>query len=235
MLKQYFNKRNIKAALFVAISAPVMALTYQGCSSGFSSTGSGNGSNNLTSVSTPSPGQTPSPSPVSASEQVYGQGGSVTGTGATACPTALGIVTQLQNVLGVSVSTGNTKLAYALVSANLPQTTDCTKSVGYDAAQLLGYAACSDLTTGNTPVAQSKYNVTLNGTLAANKTALLAAGVTMLNGYTGGVAGSSSATTGINAALTTLITPTNGTDATSKIAFMNVCLAATTAGYLINN
>jgi hypothetical protein len=141
-------------------------------------------------------------------------------------------VTQLQNVLGVSVTAGNFKLAYALVSANLPQTTDCTKSVGYDAAQLLGYAACSDLTTGTTPVAQSKYNVTLTGTLAANK---IAAGVTMLNGYTGGVAGASSAATGINTALTTLVTPANGTDATSKIAFMNVCLASASAGYLINN
>lgn len=223
MFKQYLTKQNVKVALVFAIVAPLMAVTYQGCTGGF--TASSSSSQSSSSISG-RPG-------ISNDAVVAGQGGTVAGTGALSCPTAQSIVSAVVNVLGVSVTAGNTAKAYPLLIANLPAITDCTKAGGYDNAQLFIYAACSDLTTGSTPAALSKFGVTLAGTtVSAQQSNLVAAGVTILNGFTAGIAGNSSATAGINTALTKMLTSSTP-PSTTTIAFMDVCIAATSAGSLL--
>ncbi len=236
----FTSDRNKPRILGFMIIVPLMVVVYQNCSP---SNLSSSPSTSLSSVTpgTGSTGTTPTATGTSAGVPIVaGHGADVSGTGTLTCPTAQGVISQIQSVLGVSIATvaaagkpaSNANLAYGLLAANLPTTADCTKAGGFDSAQLFIYAACSDLTTGTTPMAQSKYNVNLAGTVASNQAALIAAGITILNGFTGGIAGSSNATAGITAALTTLVSSAS-TTTTSKIAFMDVCMAASSAGALL--
>ena len=74
-------------------------------------------------------------------------------------PTTTGIVSRIQNSLGVMSTAGNFQRALGQVRTNLPNSTDVKKVAGFDQAQLLVYAACSDLTTGTTSLMKSRYNV----------------------------------------------------------------------------
>lgn len=164
---------------------------------------------------------------------VVGDGATVPGKGALSVPTADGVVARIQNGLEKSVSptAGNFSRALTQVRGNLPKNTNPLKATGYDQIQLLAYAACSDLTTGTTPIMQSRYNINRNGTIAANQAALIAAGVRMLDRHTAGLASQSEAAAKVNAAFTTLVQNIAATAGnTTTIAFVSVCIAANTAG-----
>lgn len=162
-----------------------------------------------------------------------GGGATLAGKGSTSAPTAEAVIVRLENGLEnrVNSRSGNFARSLAQVRTNLPKVTDPTKATGFDQAQLLAYGACSDLTTGNTPLMQSQYNVTKNGTIAAQQASLVAAGVRMLNRHVAGLASQSQASPQVTQVFTDLvqkIAATNGN--TSTIAFMAVCIAANTAG-----
>jgi hypothetical protein len=164
-----------------------------------------------------------------------GGGGGITlsGTGALSVPTADAIVARLQNGMQGNVSPlkGNFAKALAQVKTNMPKVTDPTKATGFDQVQLLVYAACSDLTTGTTPLMQSKYNVNPNNSIASNQANLVAAGVQILDQYVAGLASQGSASAQVNAALANLVqTIASDSTNTSKIAFMSICMAANVTG-----
>lgn len=162
-----------------------------------------------------------------------GAGAGVAGKGSLTAPTAEAVIVRIQNGLENSVNpqTANFARTLAQVKSNLPKLTDPLKSSGFDQVQLLAYGACSDLTTGNTPLMQSKYGVTKAGTIAAQQTALVAAGVKMLDQHVAGLASQSSASAAVNAAFASLVQKVAAVQGnTSTIAFMAVCIAANTAG-----
>lgn len=177
---------------------------------------------------TPTPAPTATPGPI-----VAGGGEKVAGTGSLSVPTANGIIARLVNGLQKSVSptAGNFARSLAQVRSNLPKVTDPLKATGYDQIQLLVYGACSDLTTGTTPIMQSKYGVNPANSIAASQAALIAAGMLMLDQYTAGIASQGPTASQVQTALTTLVTTVGATAGnTSRIAFMSVCIAANTAG-----
>lgn len=163
-----------------------------------------------------------------------GAGAKVAGVGAFSVPTREAVVARLEIGLegNAKPTAGNFQRALNQVRTNLPKLTDPLKVTGFDQVQLLVYGACSDLTTGATPVMKSKYNVDPATGIAANQLALRAAGLKMLDQHVAGLATESSATIEINSAFNNLIsdlataTPAN----TTTIAFMSVCIAANTAG-----
>lgn len=161
-----------------------------------------------------------------------GGGSKVAGTGALSIPTGDALVARLTNSLGVNPAAGNFRTALAALKTNLPKVTDPTKATGFDSAQLLVYAACSDLTTGGANSRMTAtYQVVAGQSVAQNQTKLIAAGVAMLDAYTAGLASQSSASAAVNASLTKLVSDISsvGTN-TSTIAFMAVCIAANTTG-----
>lgn len=156
-----------------------------------------------------------------------GNGANISGTGALSVPTANAVVQRLQNNLGTSSTAGNFAKALVLVKTNLPQVTDPTKATGYDQVQLLAYAACSDLKANM----NATYKVNPNGTIASNQAALVAAGVSMLDKYTGGLASQGPTASQVSQAFTNLVTTVAATQGnTSTIAFVSVCIAANVTG-----
>lgn len=141
------------------------------------------------------------------------------------------IQTGLQN--DVLPSRGNFARALTQVRSNLPKVTDVTKASGFDQAQLLVYAACSDLTTGTPSLMSSKYNVNPAATVSTNQVALQAAGKTMLDQHTAGLASQGPAAVQVDTILTNLIQTQVTGGSTSTVAFMAVCIAANTAGALM--
>lgn len=169
-------------------------------------------------------------------EIVVGDGEKVSGTGALSVPTGDAIIARLKNGLeGNAKSTaGNFAKALAQVKPNLPKSTHAQKATGFDQAQLLVYGACSDLTTGTTPLMKSKYSVDPAAAISANQSALIAAGLRMLDQYTAGLSSKDPVRSQINDALSKLVTTLAGDKTnTSKIAFMSVCVAANTAGSML--
>lgn len=150
-----------------------------------------------------------------------------------AVPAGVAAVKRIENGLeGVAPSTqGNFARTLAQVRPNLPKVTKVADASGYDQIQLLAYAACSDLTVGGTPLMQSRYNVQVSATIAANQAALVSAGLRILDQHSAGLASQGPASAQITTILTNLVqaqaaVATN----TSKMAFMTVCIAASTAG-----
>jgi hypothetical protein len=162
-----------------------------------------------------------------------GNGILIAGKGSSTVPTADAVVTRIKIGLenNVSPQAGNFQRSLAQVKNNLPKDPDPMKASGYDQVQLLVYAACSDLTTGNTPLMQSRYSVTKNGSIATNSANLIAAGRRMLDNYVAGLASQGPTSADVTAALTTLVNTIAGqAGGNSTIAFMSVCMAANTAG-----
>ncbi len=192
-----------------------------------------NPSNNLGTnpVSNPPPATTPTGT--NDTTIVAGKGPALVGQGGMIVPTTEALVLRIQNGLQKNVSPLNGNFAKALAStkSNLPKSSDPTVATGYDQLQLLVYAACSDLTTGNTPLMQSKYKVNVSGSIASNQAALVAAGVQMFDQYLGGLASEGPSSGQIASAFTTMLSTISAINTnTSKIAFMSVCIAANTAG-----
>lgn len=161
-----------------------------------------------------------------------GAGASVAGKGSMTVPTGEAVVERLKIGLENNVSplTGNFARSLAQVKTNLPKFPDPTKATGFDQIQLLVYAACSDLTTGNTPLMQTRYGVTKAGTVTAQQAALVAAGVKMLDQYTAGLASQGPSAAQVTTALQTLVQKVSAAPNNATIAFMSVCIAANTAG-----
>lgn len=148
-------------------------------------------------------------------------------------PTAEAAVSRIANGFeGRAPATqGNFRTALQNVKTNLPKLTNVNNAAGYDQIQLLAYAACADLTTGGTPVMQSVYGVQPSATIAANQTALVNAGVRILDQHAAGLASQGPGAAQVNTVLTSLVqAQAAGAGNTSKMAFMAVCIAATTAG-----
>jgi hypothetical protein len=216
------NKLNLirkTSSTFLTLGT-IIAFSMMGCSKGFKMSNSREIASTL-------------PSPVVPEAIVAGNGGLYSGVGALSGPTADGVVVRIQNGLEKNVNpmAGNFATVLAQVRGNLPKTPDPTRATGFDQVQLLIYAACSDLTTGTTPLMQSKYSVPTTGTVAANKAALIAAGKKMLDQYTAGLATQGNAAGQIDSALGVLVDRiAKESTNTSKMAFMGVCIAANTAG-----
>jgi hypothetical protein len=149
-----------------------------------------------------------------------------------AVPTAEATVARITNGLEgkVSPTQGNFRNALNNVRTNLPKVRNVNDASGFDAIQLVAYAACADLTTGGTPLMQSDYGVTLVGTVAANQAALIAAGMRILDQHTAGLASRGPASAQLTTIYTNLVQAQATAGATSKMAFMAVCIAASTAG-----
>ncbi len=147
--------------------------------------------------------------------------------------TGSGVVARLENGLEKNaVSTaGNFKKSLKLVNTNLPSKANIQNASGFDQVQLLAYAACSDLTTGNNPLMKTVYGVIPSATIASNQPALIAAGLRMLDQHTAGLASQGPDSAAVTTVLTNLVQAQAavGTN-TSKMAFMTVCIAVNTAG-----
>jgi hypothetical protein len=183
------------------------------------------GTSSLSYLSTPTPGPI---EPV-----VAGGGAKLTGSGALTVPTATGTIAKIENGLQGNVSSisGNFSKAVIQLKTNLPQVSDPTKATGFDQIQLLVYAACSDLTTGSPSKMQSVYKVDPAKNITTNKSALLAAGITMLDQYVAKLASQGPTSTQVSAAVNKVIDQISaGATNTTKIAFMSVCIAVNTAG-----
>jgi hypothetical protein len=148
-------------------------------------------------------------------------------------PTNNSVAARIENGLegNAKRTTGNFQRAYAQYVPNMPKVPNVNNASGFDQIQLLIYAACSDLTTGGTPLMQSKYSVQANGSIASNQSALINAGLRMMDQHTGGLATQGPDSAQLTTIFTTLVqsqaaVATN----TSKMAFMAVCIAANTAG-----
>lgn len=147
-------------------------------------------------------------------------------------PTGPGVVSRIENGLEKTVSATKSNFGKALgqLKTNLPKTSDVTGASGFDQVELLVYAACSDLTTGTTPLMQSKYNIQPNAAIATNQSALVAAGMRMLDQHTAGLASQGPGSAQVATILTTLVQNQAAVGSnTSTIAFMAVCMAANTA------
>lgn len=147
-------------------------------------------------------------------------------------PTTTAVVGRLENGLEQNAKSnlGNFRTALRQVRTNLPKVSNINSASGFDQIQLLVYAACSDLTTGSTPLMQSVYGIQPAATVATNQASLVAAGVRMLDRHVAGLASQGPDTTQINTILTNLVQAQATASATSRMAFMTVCIAANTAG-----
>ncbi len=147
--------------------------------------------------------------------------------------TGLGLVTRIENGLekNALATRGNFKKTLAQVKTNLPSKTNVTEAAGFDQVQLLTYAACSDLTTGNTPLMTSVYGVSASANIATNQAALVAAGMRMLDQHTAGLASQGPDAAAVTTVLTNLVqAQASVATNTSTMAFITVCIAANTAG-----
>lgn len=148
-------------------------------------------------------------------------------------PTGPGAVSRIQNGLEMNVNPakGNFRKSIAQVSTNLPNTTSVMLASGFDQIELLAYSACADLTTGTTPLMQSKYNILPAASVTTNQAALIAAGIRILDQHTASLASQGPDAAAVSTVFTNLV-QLEASDATntSTIAFMTVCIAANTAG-----
>ncbi len=148
-------------------------------------------------------------------------------------PTARASIGRIENALEkrAPASTGNFARAIAQVRTNLPRVSNPKEASGFDQVQLLSYAACSDLTRGTNPLMQSVYGIQPGSSIANNEAALIAAGRRILDQNAAGLASQGPAATQVTTVLTNLVQAQAASGSnTSTMAFMAVCIAATTAG-----
>ncbi len=149
-----------------------------------------------------------------------------------AVPTTTALAARIQNGLQgmIAPTSGNFARALGQVRTNLPKVSDVHKASGFDQVQLLAYAACSDLTTGGTPLMRSRYNIIPTSTVAANQAALISAGMSILDQHTAGLASQGPNAAQVTTVITNLVQAQVTNASTSTVAFMTVCIAANTAG-----
>jgi|GEM_PF-2585056 len=180
------------------------------------------------------PGSTPASGAV-----VAGNGSNIAGTGNLTVATNGSIPFRIANGLQnkVSPASGNFAKALTQVQNNLPASPDITKSAGFDQLQLLIYAACSDLTTGgtNSPMQSATgYHIVASGSVVSNQAALISAGTSILDQHLGGLASQGPAAAAVTQNLTTLVTAlSQDSTINSQMAFVSVCIAASSAGFIV--
>jgi hypothetical protein len=129
----------------------------------------------------------------------------------------------------------NCASALSTMLSNLPSTSSPLSATGQDQIPVLVYAACSDISS---TVMSTTYGVTGNTLNAATQSALVTAGVNMVNTHVAGLAASGSSDPAIqatNAQVQQIFTNLVNADVatagiTVKMAFVSVCLAANTFG-----
>jgi hypothetical protein len=154
-----------------------------------------------------------------------GTGTNVSGLGGASAPTANGVISRIQNALGVSPRAGNFAKSITQVRTNLPQTSNPLEATGFDQVPLLVYAACSD-------AKMQTFNLSTTGTITSNSAALVAAGMTILDNALGGLASQGPLASEFQATLQNLVNTLAADQAnaqTVQTAFIAVCMAATTA------
>ena len=214
-MKQKMNYSTLlkfRASVLLGSTALILSTCFVNCSA-FTSAGGG--------------GSADSSSQASAA----GDGYKVAGVGALSVPTGDAVILRLQNGLeGKAMATaGNFAKALAQLKSNLPRETNPLKSTGFDQVQLLVYAACTDLTTGGTPLMKSVYNVDPKSKVDDARAALIAAGVRMVDQYSASLASSGPTAGAVSKAFDTLVSDPSSAESTT-VAFVSVCVAANTAG-----
>ncbi len=148
------------------------------------------------------------------------------GVGSASAPTADAVIGRIRNTLiGVDPLAGNFAKAVAQVKPNLPQLTNPVQATGLDQIPLLVYGACTDAKLAS-------YSVPTTGTISANSTALVAAGMKMLDAGLAGLASQGASSADFQAALQALVSTLAAdktTTQTMTTSFIAVCMASTTA------
>ncbi|MBS1960622.1 MAG: putative Ig domain-containing protein [Bdellovibrionales bacterium] len=178
----------------------------------------------------PSPSPTPAPSPTAGSTtacNANGMNSGLTGCGSMMTPTTYAVIARLVKVLGaagVSPTAGNFKTTLDQAKSSLPDNADPQVATGYDQIPLLVYSACADAKA-------SSYGVSTSATVANSTSALVAAGVAMVNAHVGNLAAAGTAlNTQVTAVFTTLVNADAAAGATTAQTFISVCQAANTFG-----
>lgn len=146
-------------------------------------------------------------------------------------PTAESAAGRIANGLeqNAVVTRGNLRTVLNNVRTNLPKVANVNNAAGYDQVQLLAYAGCADVVQSGKM--QSVYGIQPTATIATNATALVAAGVRILDAHTAGLASQGPNAAAISTVFTNLVNTEAATSGvTSKMAFMAVCIAANSAG-----
>jgi hypothetical protein len=162
---------------------------------------------------------------------VAGTGSTLPGVGALSMPTANATVQRIINGLEghvqVVADNNNMAFAYRNLSGQLSNSADPTHFTGGDTTMLIAYAACTAVSGQMNTI----YGVNGSLTVAANKTALVNAGMRILDHYLANLASQGSASTQVKAALNATVAQSisNGVSS-STMAFVTVCTAANTAG-----
>jgi hypothetical protein len=155
----------------------------------------------------------------------------VAGVPGASVPTSQAIALRISNGLkNVAVPTsGNFKRSMDQLGSNLPENTNPNLAIGFDQVPLLAYAACSD-------VPLSTYSIPGSGggtgsTITNARSALIAAGVNILDQHTGGLASTGPLASQVSQIFGKLI------DDNAKISgetltmeFISVCMTASTFG-----
>jgi hypothetical protein len=123
----------------------------------------------------------------------------------------------------VSTLTGNFATALTQQGPNLTTVADPATATGASAVPLIAFAACNDVT----PAA---YGVTTSGTITAQKTNIVNAGLTIVNQCTAGLAASGSLNTSVTQLFNDLITADSGTLPADAATYSPALVAASPAG-----
>ena len=175
----------------------------------------------------PSPTPTPTPTPSMTACSSTGMNSTIAGCGSMLVPTTWAVWTRIVKVLsaaGVDSEQGNFGTTLIQLFTSLPNSANPTIATGYSQIPLLVYSACSDANP-------SFYNVNTSTSVAANSTALVNAGVAMLNAHVGNLAAAgTSLNTQVAAVFTTLVNADISAGATTQMTFVSVCTTANTFG-----
>jgi hypothetical protein len=150
-------------------------------------------------------------------------------TFSSSVPNADNIVARVQNALTlptgsaslVNPAAGNFKTALGQQSSNFSSTSNPLLASGAGSIPLLSYAACSDVNA-------TSYGVTTSGTLTSQTSAIVAAGLTIVNQCTANLAAPGSTfNMPVTQAFQNLVSNDAAASATTSQTFISVCTAAT--------
>jgi uncharacterized repeat protein (TIGR01451 family) len=171
-------------------------------------------------TASPSPNPSPSPDPTEMNRTIPGYG-------SISVPTTHAVVGRILKVLGpagVTMASTNFAASLSSVATSLPTVASPLTATGYDQIPLLVFSACADANP-------AFYTVNTGLTASANSTALINAGVAMVNAH---VAGEAATGTALNAQVvqifTQLVNDNVAAGSSARVAFNSVCMAANTFG-----
>jgi hypothetical protein len=158
---------------------------------------------------------------------ITGSGSGLSGIGDLSVPTGKAAFARISNGLegNVSLYQGSLQNAYPQLVANFTNSTDPTAFSGAGANMLISYSACADVSDSHL----SLYNINTSATVAANKTALVNAGLRILDRHTANLASGSSVTAQVSAALGAIVDQSVANGVSPKMAFVTMCTATSSA------